>query len=62
MTRRSPFDDVTDLFDQLGEELDEVGSSLEGASAPTCGWTCSNATGRTWSAPTSPGSTPTTSS
>ncbi|PSQ07811.1 heat-shock protein Hsp20 [Halobacteriales archaeon QS_6_71_20] len=30
MTERMPFDDVTELFDRLGEELDEVGTALEG--------------------------------
>ena len=30
MTRRTPFDDVTELFDRLGEELDDAGTALEG--------------------------------
>jgi HSP20 family protein len=30
MTGRMPFVDVMELFDQLGEELDEVGTALEG--------------------------------
>ncbi|WP_435064531.1 Hsp20/alpha crystallin family protein [Halobaculum sp. EA56] len=30
MTGRTPFDDITDLIEQLGEELDEVGTTLEG--------------------------------
>lgn len=29
MKGRRPFDDITDLFEQLGEEIDEVGEALE---------------------------------